>query len=103
MKIYTQDVFIPKKELNLGELGELQQYYENKLQAELPPHRVLRFVVTKTDAEGYQCELDIIVQDEDETPSPYLQTENIFSHRLRTVENTWKFTTVLIIPTGVGA
>ena len=104
MKIYNQDVFIPKKELSLESLGGLQQYYETKLQAQLPqPHRVLRFVVTQTDESGYHCELDIIVQDEDGTPSPYLQAESIFSHSLRKAENTGKFTTVLIIPTGVGA
>ncbi len=103
MRIYTQDLFIPKSELKLGGLKELQQYYESKLQASLPqPHRALRFVITKTDNDGYHCELDLIVQDNGELASPYLQTESIFSHNLRTAENTGKFTTVLIIPTGIG-
>ncbi|KKS79405.1 MAG: hypothetical protein UV52_C0010G0005 [Parcubacteria group bacterium GW2011_GWD1_42_9] len=103
MRIYTQEVFIPKNELKLGGLEELQKYYESKMQAELPqPHRVLRFVVTKTDDTGYYCELDLIMQDTGEPTSPYLQADNIFTHNLRTAENTGKFTAVLIIPTGIG-
>lgn len=104
MKIYTQEILIPKMDLELGSLEELQKYYETKLVNQLPkPHRVLRFVITKTDKEGYHCDLEIIVSDKGEENSKYFLSENIFSHNLRGVENTSKFTTVLIIPTGIGA
>lgn len=104
MKIYTKDVFIPKHELRLGSLVELEDYYKTKLQASLPsPHRILRFVVTKTDSKGYYCELDMITQEGSAGSLDYFKDDGIFSHQIRTAENTDKFTTVLIIPTGIGA
>lgn len=104
MKIYTQDIYIPKSEFQLIDLHGLQKYYETKLVDKLPqPHRALRFVVTKTDEKGYYCDMELIVADKGEENSPYLKDENIFSFKLRRVENTNKFTTVLLIPTGIGA
>lgn len=104
MRVYTQEILIPKKELVLASLEALQQYYESKLQATLPqPHRLFRFVVTKTDAEGYHCEFDILVPEGSDDKAKYFNSQNIFTHNLRRAENTDKFTTVLIIPTGIGA
>ena len=68
MKVFTQEVFIPKKELDLKGLGDLQRFYETRLRSVFPPqHRVLRFVITETNTEGYRCEFDLIVSEKEET------------------------------------
>lgn len=104
MRIFTQEIFIPRQELNLRGVNNLRNYYESRLHSELLlNHRVLRFVITKIDDEGYYCEFDLIVPEKQETLPIFLQKDNIFNFRKRSFENTNKFTAVLLIPTGIGA
>jgi len=104
MKVFTQEVFIPKKELDLKGLGDLQRFYETRLRSVFPPqHRVLRFVITETNTEGYRCEFDLIVSEKEETSPLFSQKSSIFDFRRRSFESTDKFTAVLLIPTGIGA
>lgn len=101
MKVRTFDQFIPKKEFNIDNLQSLKHCYESYVSKQLPnPHRVVRFVVTKCDTEGYHCEIDFIAP---ETADARSLEGNIFNFRKRTHENIDKFTTVLIIPTGIDA
>jgi hypothetical protein len=60
----------------------------------------VRFAVTTTDSSGYSCELGVLSK-LDEVRIAGLRS--IFEFRRRPVENTDQFTTVLIVPTGVGA
>lgn len=102
MKITTFEQFIPKENLRLDGLAGLQECYKTYLSKKIAhPHRVIRFVITKSDKMGYHCEIDsIIFEETDVVP---LSTEDIFNFRKRVYENTDKFTTVLLIPTGIGA
>lgn len=101
MKIITLEQFIPKEELGLDGLRSLKQCYESYLSKKIPhSHRVIRFVITKSDEHGYYCEIDSIVPEETDTRP---LKGNIFDFRKRAYENTDKFTTVLLIPTGIGA
>ncbi len=101
MKIITFEQFIPKEILKLDGLHSLKQCYESYLSKKIPsPHRVIRFVITKSDERGYYCEVDSIISEETDTRS---LEGNIFNFRKRTHEKTDKFTTVLVIPTGIGA
>src|SRR3989344_3959750 len=102
MKAYTEELLISRKELDLGGLASVREYYESRLSKRLPPlHRPIRFAVTQSDKDSYQCELDILVPEESDSPLP--QRENIFTFRKRLSEDTGVFNTILIIPTGIGA
>ncbi len=102
MKAYSEEIFIPKKELKLDGLSNLRRYYDAHLRVVLPrSHRPIRFVVSETDAANYRCELDLIVADVGDSPLP--NRENIFDFHKRKYENTEKFNVVLLIPTGIGA
>lgn len=104
MRIYNHELFIPKNKLDLRGLNSLREYYNLYIHSELPAsHRVIRFVITKTDQSGYQCELDVIVPEKKEETSLLLQNDGIFDFRKRAHENIGGFNAVLLIPTGIGA
>lgn len=101
MKIVTLEQFIPKENLNLDGLGGLKHCYESYFSKKIQhPHKIIRFVITKSDERGYYCEIDSIIPEETDTIS---LGGDIFDFRKRVYENTDKFTTVLLIPTGIGA
>ncbi len=105
MRVFTKEVFVPKKDLDSADLSGFRRYYKERLLSEFPsPHRALRFVITKTDGEGYHCEFDLIVSEGKEEFGRLLESgSDILDLRKRSFENTEKFTAVLLIPTGVGA
>ena len=104
MKVYTQELFIPKKELNLKGLNSIKECYNFFIHSKLPEkHKVIRFVITKTDQDGYHCELDTIVPDKMEESTLFTKEGGVFNFRKRTHENTNGFNAVLLIPTGIGA
>ena len=59
----------------------------------------IRFAVTKSNSEGYHCELGILTELNDISAGI---TESIFDFVPREVENTIKFNTVFLVPTGIG-
>jgi len=100
MKIVTIEEFIPKEALDLNGLQGLRQCYSSYISKKISsPHRVTKFVITKSDDRGYYCEIDSVLFEKDEK----LFDGNIFDFRKKTHENTDKFTAVLLIPTGIGA
>src|SRR3989344_5748182 len=104
MKVYTQELFITKKELDLKGLSSLRECYNLCIRHKLPQqHRVIRFVITKTNKDGYYSELDIILPDKNEEAALFPKDSSIFDFRKRTHENTGGFNAVLLIPTGIGA
>ena len=104
MKVYTQELFITKKELDLKGLSSLRECYNLCIRHKLPQqHRVIRFVITKTNKDGYYSELDIILPDKNEEAALFPKDSSIFDFRKRTHENTDGFNAVLLIPTGIGA
>ncbi len=101
MRIETFEQFIPKEELNLNGLQGLKECYTNYLSKKIPyPHKIIRFVITKSDEKGYYCEIDSIIPEENNN---HFLNGGVFDFRKRTHENTDKFVTVLLIPTGIGA
>ena len=94
MKIVTFEQFIPKENLSLDGLGGLKRCYETYLSKKIQrPHRIIRFVITKSDELGYHSEIDSIIFEKTDTVP--LSGGDIFNFRARTHENTEKFTTVL--------
>jgi len=81
--------------------GSLTGYFGQAIEEQLRADEIaVRFVVTKSDAEGYHCELGILAgADGLEVPKP----DSIFEFMQREVENTDKFNAVMIVPTGIGA
>lgn len=101
MRIETLEQFIPKEELNLNGLQGLKECYTNYLSKKIPyPHKIIRFVIAKSDEKGYYCEIDSIIP---EGSGNHFLSGDVFDFRKRTHENTDKFVTVLLIPTGIGA
>ena len=107
MRIYTTELIVPKRELELAGLSALRDYYFQKLRGMLPEfHRVVRFVVTKTDSRNMYCEADVLVAEsahEFDSYVKYSSNDTVFDFRKRNHENTEKFTAALLIPTGIGA
>lgn len=60
----------------------------------------VRFVVTSTTKDGYNCELTSISGLSEAARAP---VESVFEFRRRSNENTGQFNVVLIVPTGIGA
>lgn len=87
MEIYTRHMRPNVIRPNIKDLGLLEK---------MLPHKAVRFVVTKTDRNGIECETDMIDNGDG--------IRNIFSFRRREYDKArGDFTCVLIIPTGVGA
>jgi hypothetical protein len=104
MRVYTQSFPVLRSELELKDLESLRAYYGKTFRAKLPSwHKVIRFVITKTDTETYHCELDVIGPEGDEERPNFLDNQSIFDFRKRNSENTDKFNAILLIPTGIGA
>lgn len=102
MRVYTEELNISGRDVELTGLSGLQRYWTRTLKRQLPDRsRPLRFVVTQTRAGMYRCELDVMVPEKGDDPLP--ARESIFDFRKRTHEDTEKFTAVLLIPTGIGA
>ena len=60
----------------------------------------IRLAVTRTDNDGYHCELGILSHAGSFARTP---VQSIFDFRRRPIENTDRFNAVLLIPTGIGA
>lgn len=79
----------------------LIEYFSGQVLDQLTPNEVpVRFVITRTDSEGFHCELGIL-SDTDTFLTP--SRGSIFSFRKRNFENIEQFNAVLLVPTGIGA
>lgn len=97
MLLIEKEIHIPLPKKNISPLKHFEQAVKKHLSiGEIP----IRFAVTKSAADGYHCELGIL------TESDTLQARqqiSIFDFEQRRAENTAKFNTVMIVPTGIGA
>ncbi len=79
----------------------LFSYFENYVNSTLSENEiVVRFVVTSSDEQNYHCGLGVLSGLEE---IPDLNPTSIFKFEKRKLEKTNKFTTVFLIPTGIGA
>jgi len=93
MRVVSEEINI--KNLSFGSL-------ENKLNSNVYS-RPIRFVVTESTDNGYNCEIDYIYFN-DLSECSFLGNKNsIFHFHGRGREKTNKFNAVLLIPTGIGA
>jgi hypothetical protein len=79
----------------------LIRYFENHINSSISEDEIpIRFVVTRSDKKNYYCELGVLsgLQEiQNLTPS------SIFRFEKRQFENTNKFNTIFLVPTGIGA
>jgi hypothetical protein len=97
MLLIEKEIHIPLPKENISPLKHFEQAIKNHLSlGEIP----VRFAVTKSEADGYHCELGILTKSD---TLPVGQEISIFDFEQREVENTDKFNAVMIVPTGIGA
>ena len=98
MKLIEKEFLIP---YDNSSKTSLLEYIASKVKNELSSADIpVRFVITSTNDDGYQCELGVLTSI-DNTES--VSERSIFSFKKREYENTEKFNIVLLIPTGIGA
>jgi len=97
MQLAEREIYIPVCKRR----GSLIDYFGQAIEEQLRADEIaVRFVVTKSDAEDYRCEVGTLAGvDGLEVPKP----DSIFEFMQREVENTDKFNAVMIVPTGIGA
>lgn len=97
MKLYEQEFKIP---IHPGE-ESLLSYFSDGLQHRLGPRHIpIRFAVTVTDQQSYNCEVGILSPTIDDALP---RTSPLFNFRQRQIENIDQFNVVLLVPTGIGA
>jgi len=93
-----------EKEIHIPSIKQevpLLKYFESAIKAQLSLGEVsVRFAVTKSDSNEYDCELGILT---DSNALPAGRQISIFDFEKRRIENTDKFNAVMIVPTGIGA
>lgn len=96
MNLHEKEILLPLVKDNKDLIGHFTNVLFNKLQSNEIP---VRFAVTKTNTNGYHCELGVL--SDINTPTPSRNT--IFDFKKREVENIDQFNTILLVPTGIGA
>jgi hypothetical protein len=97
MLLIEKEIHIPSIEHEVS----LLEYFEHAIKAQLSLGEVsVRFAVTKSDADGYHCELGILTESNTLPDGPRI---SIFDFEKRKIEKTDKFNAVMIVPTGIGA
>lgn len=97
MRITEQEFALPatKKHRNL------LNYFAKEIRKNLKPSEIpIRFVVTKSNKEGYVCELGVL---DCQINNCERQPISIFDFQKRQTCNVEEFNAVVIIPTGIGA
>lgn len=92
-----REIDLPPRQGN----DSLLRWFEEAVGRSFPAGEIpVRFVVTRSDAGGYHCELGVVSCMEQ---SSLARPSSIFEFTRRTVENTDRFNAVMIVPTGIGA
>ena len=94
MRLSEEEVVIPIAPGHKNLLSHIEQAMRFRLTDTATP---LRFVVTRTDAEHYRCEIGMMAN-----AAPFA-TDSIFRFVQRGGENTENFNAVMLVPTGIGA
>jgi hypothetical protein len=92
-----EDSFAAAVDLSRPLLGQLEQAVQQRFDESLLP---IRLVVNRSSDSQVSCEIGLAA---DLSSGRVAAAPSIFDIRRRAVENTSKFTTVLIVPTGIGA
>lgn len=79
----------------------LLDHFRRWVKKATPLNEAIRFAVTSSGASGHHCELGLLSGFTEAGIS--LSEAGIFDFSKRKIENTGRFTTVLLVPTGIGA
>ena len=96
MIIHQREIVLPP----IHAADDVITHFARAVQKQLKGAVPLRFAVPKSDRTGYHCEVAAIEAGKGTGPRA---PESIFQFRKRESENADAFTTVLLVPTGVGA
>ncbi len=97
MLLREKEILIPKVRGH----KDLLEYISERVLTRLPQNELaVRFVITRTDDDGYHCELGTL---SGEGCSSSLPGSSIFEFEGRSFENIDQFNAVLLVPTGIGA
>ncbi len=79
----------------------LLEYVSGQVLERLGPNEIpVRFVITRTNDEGYHCELGVLSNPDNYSVPP---RNSIFEFKKRKFENIEQFNAVLLVPTGIDA
>jgi len=97
MFLSEKTVTIPAPDNGLSLISYFEKFIDDFLSDDEMP---IRFVVTSSDKNSYQCEIGVLSGIED---IPHIECNSIFRFNKRRFENYGKFNAVFIVPTGIGA
>jgi len=97
MFLTEQEIHVSSKKSDCSLLEHFEKAVQDHLAEDSFP---VRFVVTKSDKNGYDCELGVL-KGLEEARIP--KVNSIFDFIYRGIENTERFNVVMIVPTGIGA
>lgn len=97
MLLTEKEILIPKTE----DHKNLLVHISNSVNSQLGPEEIpVRVAVTKTDTEGYHCEIGTLSGVNNDLIG---EMGSIFDFEKRKYENAKEFNTMLLVPTGIGA
>ncbi len=97
MLLKEKNIIIPIDNREQSLISFFESYIKSSLSEDEIP---IRFVVTSSDEQNYHCELGVLSGLKE---MPGLNPTSIFKFEKRKSENTNKFNTVFVVPTGIGA
>ena len=96
MRVYEREILVPRARGDAPLLGHLCRCCHDALAENETP---IRFVVTRTDAEGHHCEVAVA----SDPPPGRLRETSVFDFREVPYTRAEPFIAALLIPTGIGA
>jgi len=97
IEVFEVDFDLPAVSGHRHLLAHLERATREQLGPSLFP---IRLAVTSTSMSGYRCEMGVVAG---LAPERHRRAASIFDFRLRRAEDTSSFTTVFIVPTGIGS
>jgi Protein of unknown function (DUF3326) len=97
IKIETFEIKVPRRGAASYSIAHFRKFVETQIPANSIP---VRFVVTKTDADAFHCEVGSVIVDNDCKLN--VNHQSIFDFGRRRCESSKEFNLALIVPTGIG-
>jgi hypothetical protein len=97
IRIETFEIKVPRRGADSYSIAHFRKFVETQIPANSIP---VRFVVTKTDADAFHCEVGSVVSDNEYKLAA--NHRSIFDFSKRRYESSKEFNLALIVPTGIG-
>ena len=96
MRVFEKELNLKKNNNN----NSLLEYFDEAISSQFSgDHLPVRFAITESNDSNYHCELGVV----DNEGNDSYEIPSIFKFEKRKLENTSKFNTVLLVPTGIGS